>query len=209
MTLPADGTAAAPVLVLATRNPHKVAEMTALLRGLAVRIMSCMDLAGVPDVVEDAATLEGNAVKKALAVRDATGMAALADDTGLEVEFLGGAPGVRSARYAGDDANYDENNRKLLAALTGVPAARRRAAFRCVVALASPGRPVRVVEGRTEGTILERPRGTGGFGYDALFLPDGHERTYAEMAAHEKNLVSHRGRALMAARAAIEELLAE
>jgi XTP/dITP diphosphohydrolase len=186
-------------LVLATRNLHKVAEMSALLRGLPLDILSCRDLPGVPDVVEDAPTLEGNAIKKAVAAH--------ADDTGLEVEFLGGAPGVLSARYAGDAASYEDNNRKLLAALDGVPAQRRRAVFRCVVALAKPGLAVRLVEGRTEGGILERPRGDGGFGYDPLFLPAGHVRTYAEMAADEKNLVSHRGKAVRAARSLIAELL--
>jgi XTP/dITP diphosphohydrolase len=194
-------------LVLATRNLHKVAEMSALLAGLPLDVLSCRDIPGVPDVVEDAPTLEGNAVKKAAAVCAATGRAALADDTGLEVEFLGGAPGVLSARYAGAEASYEDNNRKLLAALGGAPALRRRAVFRCVIALALPGRDARTVEGRTEGTILERPRGEGGFGYDPLFLPAGHDLTYAEMPPDEKNLVSHRGKAIRAARALIEELL--
>lgn len=194
-------------LVLATRNLHKVAEMSALLSGLPLDVLSCRDLPGVPDVVEDAPTIEGNAIKKAAAVCAATGHAALADDTGLEVEFLGGAPGVLSARYAGEPASYENNNRKLLAALDGVPASERRAIFRCVVVLAVPGLDVRIVEGRTEGRILERPRGEGGFGYDPLFLPAGHERTYAEMPADEKNLVSHRGKAVRAARALIVDLL--
>lgn len=194
-------------LVLATRNLHKVAEMSSLLGGLPLEILSCRDLPDVPDVVEDAPTLEGNAVKKATAVCAATGHAALADDTGLEVEFLDGAPGVLSARYAGAGASYADNNRKLLAALDGVPASQRRAVFRCVVALAAPGRDVRTVEGRTEGSILKRGRGEGGFGYDPLFLPAGHVRTYAEMPADEKNLVSHRGKAIRAARALIAELL--
>ena len=206
---PVDGTAppAPAALVLATRNPHKVTEMSALLDGLPVRVLSCRDLPGVPDVVEDAPTLEGNAVKKARAVCAATGLPALADDTGLEVEFLGGAPGVLSARYAGEPPSYENNNRKLLAALDGVPASERRAVFRCVVALAVPALGVRTVEGRTEGRILERPRGEAGFGYDPLFLPAGHERTYAEMPADEKNLVSHRGKAMRAARALIKELI--
>ena len=193
--------------MLATRNLHKVSEISALLSGLPLEVLSCRDLPGVPDVVEDAPTLEGNAIKKAAAVCAATGHAALADDTGLEVEFLGGAPGVLSARYAGEDASYEDNNRKLLAALDGVPVARRRAAFRCVAALAVPGRGVRTAEGRTEGTILEHPRGDTGFGYDPVFLPAGHARTYAEMSADEKNLASHRGKAMRAARALIADLL--
>jgi XTP/dITP diphosphohydrolase len=194
-------------LVLATRNLHKVSEMSALLGGLPLDILSCRDLPDAPEVVEDAPTLEGNAIKKAAALCATTGLAALADDTGLEVEFLGGAPGVLSARYAGAAASYDDNNRKLLAALEGVEAAKRRAVFRCVVALAAPGRSVRFVEGRTEGTILACPRGGAGFGYDPLFLPDGHSLTYAEMPADEKNLASHRGKAIRAARGLIVELL--
>ena len=193
-------------LVLATRNPHKVSEIAALLSGIPVRVVSCLDLPGVPEVVEDAATLEGNAVKKAVAVLEATGLPSLADDTGLEVAFLGGAPGVLSARYAGRAHDWEANNRKLLADLAGAPAAARRAAFRCVVALAAPGRPVRVAEGRTDGIILETPRGDAGFGYDPLFLPDGFRRSYAEMSAGEKNRVSHRGKALAAARGLIEDL---
>ena len=202
-----DGGATRPSLLLATRNPHKVSEIAALLAGLPVRVLSCADVPGIPEVVEDAPTLEGNAAKKAAAACAASGLPSLADDTGLEVEFLSGAPGVLSARYAGDDATYDDNNRKLLSALEGVPAPERRAVFRCVVAVAVPGRPVRLVEGRTEGTIIERPRGGGGFGYDPLFLPAGFERTYAEMTADEKNGVSHRGKALRAARSLIEESL--
>jgi XTP/dITP diphosphohydrolase len=195
-------------LVLATRNPHKVSEIAALLAGIPIRVVSCLDLSGVPEVVEDAPTLEGNAVKKAVTVLDATGLPSLADDTGLEVAFLDGAPGVLSARYAGEGHDWEANNRKLLADLAGVPPAARRAAFRCVVALAAPGRPVRLAEGRTEGTILESPRGDAGFGYDPIFLPDGFGRSYAEMTAEEKNRVSHRGKALAAARGLIEELLA-
>jgi XTP/dITP diphosphohydrolase len=194
-------------LVLATRNPHKVSEIAALLTGVPVRLLSCLDLPGVPEVVEDAATLAGNATKKAAAVLAATGLPSLADDTGLEVAFLGGAPGVLSARYAGPGHDWDANNRKLLADLDGAPASARRAVFRCVVALAAPGRPVRLAEGRTEGTILERPRGDAGFGYDPLFLPDGFDRSYAEMSAEEKNRVSHRARALAAARGLIREVL--
>jgi XTP/dITP diphosphohydrolase len=195
-------------LVLATRNPHKVSEIAALLAGIPIHVVSCLELPGVPEVLEDAATLEGNAVKKAVTVLEATGLPSLADDTGLEVAFLGGAPGVLSARYAGEGHDWEANNRKLLADLAGVPPAGRRAAFRCVVALAAPGRPVRLAEGRTEGTILESPRGDAGFGYDPVFVPDGFGRSYAEMTADEKNRVSHRGKALAAARGLIEELLA-
>jgi XTP/dITP diphosphohydrolase len=194
-------------IVLATRNRHKVREISELLSGVGVLVRSFRDFPDLPEVVEDGDTLEANAVKKAATIAAVTGLPALADDTGLEVQALDGAPGVVSARYAGPDATYDDNNRKLLAALAGVPAAVRRARFRCVVALAVPGEPVRSVEGRTDGVILETPRGDGGFGYDPVFLPDGHERTYAEMDAAEKNAVSHRGKAVRAAVRLVREAL--
>lgn len=191
-------------LVLATRNPHKVREIAELLSGAGVAVLSFREFPELPEVEEDGATLEENAVKKAATVAAATGLPSLADDTGLEVDALNGAPGVLSARYAGAGATYDDNNRKLLSALEDVPPARRTASFRCVVALAVPGRPARIVEGTTRGVILEAPRGREGFGYDPIFLPDGHTRTYAEMDATEKNAVSHRGKAV---RAAVELVL--
>lgn len=196
-------------LVLATHNEHKVTELSRMLEDLDVEVLSVRDLPDLPDVVEDGETLEANAVKKASAISSATGLPALADDTGLEVEPLDGEPGVFSARYAGPDATYDDNNRKLLAALEGVPEERRRAVFRCVVAVATPGGNVRTVEGRTTGTIVEAPRGHLGFGYDPIFLPDGSPMTYAEMTQTEKNALSHRGRAMRAARGLVEELLQE
>ena len=196
-------------LVLATHNEHKVTELSRMLEDLDVEILSVRDLPDLPDVVEDGETLEANAVKKASAISAATGLPALADDTGLEVEPLGGEPGVFSARYAGPGATYADNNRKLLAALEGVPAERRRAVFRCVVAVALPGGGVRTVEGRTRGSIIDAPRGRLGFGYDPIFLPDGSTRTYAEMTQTEKNAISHRGRAMCAARDLILSLLCE
>jgi XTP/dITP diphosphohydrolase len=186
-------------LVLATRNKHKVDELSAMLAGLPVQLLSFHDFPEMPEVVEDGATLEENAAKKAREVAAFTGLPALADDTGLEVDALGGAPGVRSARYAGESANWVANNRKLLSELADVAGPARAAAFRCVVALAVPGGEVNKVEGRTRGVILEEPRGDGGFGYDPLFLPDGFDRTYAEMTVNEKNAVSHRGKAIKAA----------
>jgi XTP/dITP diphosphohydrolase len=194
-------------LVLATRNPHKVREISELLSDTGLEVLSYHDLPDLPDVEEDGATLEENATKKAASIAGATGLPALADDTGLEVDALGGAPGVLSARYAGPGASYDDNNRKLLGELAGVGGSGRRARFRCVVALALPGGSVRTVEGRTDGVILVEPRGRGGFGYDPVFLPDGHERTYAEMEAAEKNAVSHRGKAVRAAAELIREAL--
>lgn len=196
-----------PKLVLATRNVHKVEEMRALLGGLDVEVMSAADFPELGDVEENSETLEGNAVKKAYEVSMATGLPALADDTGLEVDALDGAPGVLSARYAGDDATYDDNNRRLLDELSGVEAGERGAVFRCVIALALGG-DVETVEGRTEGTIATAPRGDGGFGYDPLFVPEGGALSYAEMSPEEKNAISHRGRAMRAAREMVAALIA-
>lgn len=194
-------------LVLATRNEHKVREIKEILEGLDVKLLSFHDLADLPDVVEDGTTLDENAVKKAVEVAKATGLPALADDTGLEVDALGGAPGVYSARYAGPACDYDANNTKLLTKLEAVADSDRGAAFRCVVALATPDRLIGTVVGKTTGTIIRERRGVGGFGYDPLFRPDGYDRTYAEMSAEEKNEISHRGRAVRASRALVEELL--
>lgn len=184
-------------LVLATRNAHKVAEIARLLDGSGVECATLDAYPGVPEVVEDRPTLEGNAAKKAAETAAACGAWALADDTGLEVDALGGAPGVYSARWAGPGCTYADNCAKLLRELAGVPAERRGARFRAVIALAAPDGRLESVEGRLEGRIGLAARGSGGFGYDPLFvLPDG--RTLAELAMDEKNAVSHRGLALRA-----------
>ena len=182
-------------IVLATRNPGKIAELRALLADLPVELVSAAEIADAPEVEEDAPTLEGNARKKAQALRLHTGLPALADDTGLEVDALGGAPGVRSARFAGPDADDAANRARLLRDLDG--AADRAARFRTVLAFAD-GEDVRFFEGVCEGRITDTERGEGGFGYDALFQPEGKTRTFAEMPAEAKNAVSHRGRALRA-----------
>lgn len=182
-------------IVLATRNPGKIAELRALLADLPVELVSAAEVADAPEVEEDAPTLEGNARKKAQALRLHTGLPALADDTGLEVDALGGAPGVRSARFAGPDADDAANRARLLRDLDG--AADRAARFRTVLAFAD-GEDVRFFEGVCEGRITDTERGEGGFGYDALFQPEGGTRTFAEMPAEAKNAVSHRGRALRA-----------
>jgi XTP/dITP diphosphohydrolase len=179
-------------LVCASANPDKVAEIAAVL-GDAVELLPRP--AGVPDVVEDADTLEGNARLKALAVCEATGMAAVADDTGLEVAALGGAPGVFAARYAGEDCTYADNRRKLLSELGDIDD--RRAQFRTVALVRWPDGSEFVTEGICPGTISRSERGSRGFGYDAVFVPDGSDgRTFAEMSEEEKNILSHRGRAL-------------
>jgi len=194
-------------LVLATRNVHKIEELSRMLSDLNVEILSFRDFPDLPEVVEDGETLEDNAIKKAREISQATGLPALADDTGLEVAALGGAPGVISARYAGEACSYDDNNRKLLTELESVPDEERGAVFRCVIALATSSGEVTTVEGRTDGIILRKPRGGAGFGYDPIFLPNGHARSYAEMLQDEKNAVSHRGRALEAARELISRMM--
>ena len=180
-------------IVLATRNPGKLAEMRALLAGLPFTLVSAADFPEVPEIEEDLPTLEGNARKKAETLLHFTGLPALADDTGLEVTALNGRPGVHSARYAGPAADPAANRALLLKELQGV--SDRRARFRTVIAFAT-SEGTRLVEGICTGSITERERGSGGFGYDALFLPDGHTRTFAELDAAEKNAISHRGSAL-------------
>ena len=180
-------------LVLASANPDKAREIATLLDGVEVVPRP----PEVPEVDETGATLEHNARLKARALVEATGEAAVADDTGLEVDALGGAPGVVSARYAGPAATYADNVAKLLDALAG--AEDRRARFRTVAMVCLPDGTEVSAEGVVEGTITTAPRGTGGFGYDPVFAPDGAGgRTFAEMALEEKNAVSHRGRAFRA-----------
>ena len=181
-----------PRLVLATANPDKVSEITEVLGGL-VDLDSRPE--GLPDILEDGDTLEANARLKALAVCEATGRAAVADDTGLEVDALDGAPGVHSARFAGDDASYADNLDRLLTELDGIPDGRRTARFKTVALVRYPdGREV-MATGIVEGTIAGRPSGAAGFGYDPVFVPvEGDGRTFAEMG-DEKHSLSHRGRA--------------
>lgn len=181
-------------LVIATRNRHKLGEIRAIFRAPELEFLSALDFPQIPDMVEDGATFEANAVKKAVTLARATGRWALADDSGLEVDALGGAPGVYSARYAGEPADYTANNVKLLHELAG--RTDRQARFRCVLALSDPAGNARTLEGRCEGRIIAEERGRMGFGYDPLFVPDGCETTFAEMDAARKNLISHRARAL-------------
>ena len=195
-------------LVLASANPDKVKEIVAVLSAaLPVELVPRPD--GVPDVVEDADTLVGNARLKARALVAATGMAAVADDTGLEVDALGGAPGVYSARYAGADATYADNVAELLRALAAAEGGGgdRRARFKTVALVAFPDGTEVSAEGVLPGTIATAARGANGFGYDPVFVPDGADgRTFAEMTPDEKNALSHRGKALRALIAAFGTL---
>ena len=184
-------------LVLATRNANKLEEIRDVLGLDPHTVKSSFDYPQIPDVVEDKDTLEGNAIKKATTIAAATGCWALADDSGLEVDALGGAPGVYSARYAGEHCSYLDNCNKLLFEME--EKTNRRARFRTVLALVNLVGEVRTLEGAMEGTILTEMRGNGGFGYDPVFMPDGYDLSYAEFDPAEKNRISHRGRALQAA----------
>lgn len=192
-------------LVLATNNRDKVREMRHALDGLAVRILTRDDYPGIPEVVEDGATLAENSLKKARALCEATGLPAVADDTGLEVDALDGAPGVFSSRFAGPDVTYEENVQELLRRMKGVPGPKRTARFRCVIALVEPSGAEILVEGICEGMILDAPRGVGGFGYDPVFLIPSRDRTFAELSVEEKNEISHRGLAMARMRRVLSE----
>ncbi len=183
-------------IVLATHNRDKAAEFRDLIRGLPVELVTLESFPGVGPIEEDAPTLEGNALKKAREVFRLTGVPALADDTGLEVRYLNDAPGVFSARFAGPSATYDDNVKKLLSMLRGVPPRRRGARFRAALAFVPAEGRQELAEGIVNGVILEAPRGREGFGYDPVFLPRGAVRTYAEMDMREKNGMSHRARAM-------------
>ncbi len=208
-------------IVLATRNTDKITEIEAIMASVDVELVRPDAIAGLPEIVEDGRTLEENALKKARGVREFTGLCALADDTGLEVDALNGAPGVYSSRYAGENVTYDDNNRKLLRELVAVPEGRRTARFRCVMALALvdtaadvvyartkehdasnavrdvAGRPdALVTEGILDGRIAFEARGRHGFGFDPLFEIPRLDRTLAQLGLDAKNQISHRYRAL-------------
>jgi len=196
-----------PVLLLASANQGKLRELRTILHGLPVELVGLTEAGSgdPPEVEETGDTFLANALLKARAYAAWSGLAAVADDSGIEVDALGGAPGVRSARYAGPGASDQANLDKLLAELTGVPPERRTARFRCVAALHDPatGRETHA-EAAWEGRILDAPRGSGGFGYDPVFLPDGWDRTSAEVDQPTKDAASHRGKAFRALRPAIE-----
>ncbi len=183
-------------LVLATRNRDKIKEIRSILKQTGIKLRCAEDFEHFPEVEEDGTSLEENAAKKASQVARSLGLFAIADDSGLEVDWLEGAPGVFSARFAGQGATYEQNNQKLLELLKGMPVEKRTARFRCVIALASPQGKVWTVEGRCEGFIAEKPRGTQGFGYDPIFVVSSLGKTFAELDPAEKNRVSHRARAL-------------
>jgi XTP/dITP diphosphohydrolase len=218
-----------PTLIVATRNAHKLAELTSLLAPEPIQIVSVRDFAEVPQVVEDCDSLEANALKKAADTahhlrqgRVKTPFVVLADDSGLEVEALGGAPGVFSARFAEFDGAFPDkplsaatsarnvtchdNNMKLLRLMANVPEENRAARFRCVIALVTSDGRTALAEGVCRGTILREERGAHGFGYDPLFVPDGYDKTFAELGREIKDLVSHRARAMKRAKEILRNL---
>jgi XTP/dITP diphosphohydrolase len=190
-------------IVLATNNKHKAVEFKTLLTDLGVEIFTLDRFPQIGEPVEDAETLEGNAEKKALAVFSVIKLPTLADDSGLEVFYLNKEPGVYSSRYSGPGATYAGNCKKLLQNLRGVPPRRRAARFRCVLHFVAPDGVAFSAEGVCKGVIMESPRGSNGFGYDPIFLPEGCGQTLAEMSPAEKNSLSHRARAVSAMKPAL------
>ena len=194
-------------LVLATRNEGKVREIGELLKDQkGVELLSLRSYPDAPDVVEDGKTYEENAVKKASILAEYTGHLTIADDSGLAVDALDGAPGVHSARYAGENASDEDRIVKLLDALQDVPDDRRSGRFICAVVIAEPLDQVQVVHGVCEGRIIRTPRGTAGFGYDPIFVPTGYDKTFAELGDEIKNQISHRAKALVEARQLLSEM---
>lgn len=182
-------------LLLATRNQHKKQELAAMLEGLGIEVLTLDEVPELPEVEEDGDTFQENAKKKAAVTARASGYTCLADDSGLEVRALNGRPGVYSARFAGPQADDRMNNEKLVELLKERDTS-KAARFVCVIAIADPSGQIQVVEGECPGTITLEARGSEGFGYDPLFIPDGYQQTFAELGSEEKNQISHRGHAL-------------
>lgn len=196
-------------IVLATGNRGKVEELKYILKDLDAQVISLNEFPQVGDIIEDGATFEENAIKKAKAVSDATGLVAVADDSGLEVDFLNGAPGVYSARFAGEDKDDEENNNKLLSLLAGQPPEKRSARFKCVIAVSCPKGQLYTAEGTCEGVIAEDKKGEGGFGYDPLFIVPEYNKTFGELEPHIKNIISHRAKALEKIKPILEDIIKE
>lgn len=185
------------IVVAASRNRHKIEEIDAITKKFGMHIIS-RDEAGVPDIeiTEDGQTFEDNSLKKAREIMKLCGQITIADDSGLMVDCLNGAPGVYSARFAGEDGNDEKNNQKLLMLLEGVPEEKRTAEFVSVITMVYPDGNIITARGECRGRIITEPAGDNGFGYDPLFVPDGYDRTFAQLTAEEKNSVSHRAAAL-------------
>lgn len=193
-------------IVFATRNPGKKREFEALVKGMGIRVLSLDDFKNAPVIIEDGKTFKENAAKKAVEIARVTRKITVADDSGLEVAALGGAPGVFSSRYAGEGATDRDNNKKLLEALKDIPKERRSASFRCAIAVATPEGLIDVVEGACEGMIGVEERGCNGFGYDPLFIRLEYGKTFAELESSIKNRISHRARAFEKAKIILERI---
>ena len=193
-------------IVIATANSHKFREIGQILAGIPAGILSLKDYPEIPPIIESGESFRENAWIKAKTVFHHTGLLSLADDSGLEVDALDGAPGIYSARFAGPDKDYSQNNVKLLRELRDLPPEQRDARFRCVVSIVGPDTED-FAEGIVRGKITDSLRGSAGFGYDPLFVPDGHEQTFAEMGELLKNQISHRAEAFRAARKIVEKYL--
>ncbi|MDR2860548.1 MAG: XTP/dITP diphosphatase [Elusimicrobiota bacterium] len=193
--------------ILATGNKHKVQEIQEILKDWDIKIIPLSDFDDFPKTIEDGKTLEENAVKKAKEAAQFFNKTAIADDTGLEVSYLNGAPGVYSARYAGEPCSYEDNNNKLLKELSGVPQDKRTACFRCVIAIAKPNGDIKTAEGKIDGIISEKISGDKGFGYDPIFFVPQYNKTFAQLSSSEKNKISHRAKALLAAKEIIKTIL--
>lgn len=196
-------------MILATKNRGKLKEFQALVQNLPIELLSMDDVQDLPDIIEDGCTFTENALKKACGIAKTTGIIAIADDSGLEVDALNGAPGVHSARYAGEQATDQENIKKLLQALNGVPMKKRTARFRCVIAICTPQGKHITTEGTCEGIITNEPRGSNGFGYDPIFLIPDQNLTMAEVGLDIKNQISHRAVALQKLRDILPDFLKE
>ncbi|MGC8938055.1 MAG: XTP/dITP diphosphatase [Thermodesulfovibrio sp.] len=183
-------------IVIASRNKKKTVELGRILKDFNIELLSINDFPELEEVVEDGLTFQENALKKARYVCQKTGLPALADDSGLVVDALGGAPGVRSARYAGENATDEDNIKKLLKELEGIPLEERTAQFVCCIALVFPNSKEYLFWGYVKGKITETPKGSYGFGYDPVFIPEGSSVTFAQMLPHEKDKISHRKEAL-------------
>ncbi len=196
-------------LVIATRNEKKRQEIVELLEGLDFKVRSLSDIPFAPEVIEEGKSFKENAARKAIEVAKFTGMMALADDSGLEVDVLCGEPGLYSARFAGEDQDDEANIQKLLKLMEGVPEEKRKARFRCCVAIAKPEGLVKVVEGTCEGIIGFKSEGNYGFGYDPVFIIPDYNQTFAQLGPEVKNRISHRAKALKKARKILTSLIGD
>jgi len=194
-------------VVIASKNKGKIVEIKNILSDLEIKFLSLYDYPYLPTVIEDGDTFEENAIKKAKLISKLTGKITLSDDSGLEVDWLNGAPGVNSACFGGDRLTDRERNQKLLDLLKIVPIPERRARFKCVVAIAIPDKEIKTVSGECQGIINLTPKGNQGFGYDPIFIPDGYDKTFAELGSKIKDRISHRSIAFLKAKEILLEII--